>query len=108
MRKKNLNIKILNIQNVNKTKCEYKKMRSILCLLSAAVISASSGGLAHAAEAGSPLPSGVRSGEIGREIEVFVDEHKDTLAGMRYPSLRKAVPCMRATLAVSIRKPGQP
>ena len=79
---KNFIIKNLKIKNVNKTKCEYKKMRSILCLLSAAVISASSGGLAHAAEAGSPLPSGVRSGEIGREIEVFVDEHRDTLAGM--------------------------
>lgn len=36
------------------------------------------------------LPSGIQSGEIGRAIEDFVDEHKDTMAGMAVSVFEKS------------------
>ena len=36
------------------------------------------------------LPSGSASGEIGRAIEDFVDEHKDTMAGMAVPVFERS------------------
>lgn len=53
-------------------------------------LAVSFGAPAHAAEAEGALPSGVRPGEIGREIEAFVEEHRDNLAGMAVSVFEKS------------------
>ena len=84
------------------------KMKRRLAILTAAMmLTVFCGSFVHAAEAGDvevpksavpksedtksgnmisegnkSLPSGIGSGETGREIEAFVEEHKDTMAGM--------------------------
>lgn len=81
-------------------------MKRIFTALAAVMMLTAFGGASvHAAEAGNveapkteagisevsiTLPSGIRSGEIGREIEAFVEEHKDTMAGMAVSVFEKS------------------
>lgn len=59
------------------------RLKRVFAILSAVMIlTFFCGASVHAAEAGLSLPSGIASGEIGREIEAFVEAHKDTMAGM--------------------------